>query len=62
MTLANANPAVPEDEPMVRDVIETYLTEDQHEVTTAVNGREGLEKFRRLDPISALARRPRLPD
>jgi signal transduction histidine kinase len=36
---------VVEDEPMVRDVIETYLSEDQHQVTTAVNGREGLEKF-----------------
>ena len=34
-----------EDEPLVRDVIEAYLTEDAHRVESAVNGREGLEKF-----------------
>ncbi|HZJ17892.1 MAG TPA: response regulator [Chthoniobacteraceae bacterium] len=44
-TVQSLRVLVVEDEPMVRDVIETYLTEDQHQVTTAVNGREGLEKF-----------------
>lgn len=37
---------VVEDEPMVREVICVYLDEDKHEVTTAENGREGLEKFK----------------
>ena len=36
---------VVEDEPIVREVLGVYLTEDQHQITTAVNGREGLEKF-----------------
>lgn len=37
---------VVEDEPLVREVITVYLTEDAHEIETAVNGREGLEKFK----------------
>ncbi len=37
---------VVEDEPMVREVICVYLAEDRHEVTTAENGREGLDKFK----------------
>jgi len=37
---------VVEDEPLVREVIEVYLREDRHYVETAVNGREGLEKYR----------------
>ena len=37
---------VVEDEPMVREVICVYLDEDHHQVTTAENGREGLEKFK----------------
>ena len=37
---------VVEDEELVREVLEIYLAEDHHSVTTAVNGREGLEKFR----------------
>ena len=37
---------VVEDEPMVREVISLYLSEDQHIVTLAENGREGLERFR----------------
>ena len=37
---------VVEDEPLVREVISVYLEEDKHEVETAVNGREGLEKFK----------------
>ncbi|MCE9611857.1 MAG: response regulator [Chthoniobacter sp.] len=37
---------VVEDEDLVREVLEVYLTEDHHTVTTAVNGRDGLEKFR----------------
>jgi len=36
---------VVEDEPLVREVLGVYLSEDKHEVTTAVNGRDGLEKF-----------------
>lgn len=35
-----------EDEPLVRDVIEAYLSEDTHRVQCAANGREGLEKFK----------------
>lgn len=37
---------VVEDEPLVREVIGVYLSEDRHEVTLAENGREGLEKYR----------------
>ncbi len=37
---------VVEDEPLVREVLGVYLAEDNHNVTTAENGREGLEKFR----------------
>ena len=36
---------VVEDEPLVREVISVYLTEDHHQVEVAGNGREGLEKF-----------------
>ncbi len=37
---------VVEDETLVREVLTIYLTEDNHEVETAENGREGLEKFK----------------
>jgi signal transduction histidine kinase len=37
---------VVEDEPIVREVLSVYLIEDKHQITTAVNGREGLQKFR----------------
>ena len=37
---------VVEDEPLVREVIEVYLREDQHTIDTATNGREGLEAYR----------------
>lgn len=36
---------VVDDDPMVREVISTYLGEDGYEVGLAVNGRDGLEKF-----------------
>jgi len=36
---------VVEDEPLVREVISVYLGTDRHEVVTAVNGVDGLEKF-----------------
>ena len=36
---------VVEDEPLVREVLGVYLDEDQHNVTLAVNGRDGLEKY-----------------
>jgi len=36
---------VVEDEPLVREVISVYLNTDKHEVITAVNGVEGLEKY-----------------
>jgi signal transduction histidine kinase len=36
---------VVEDEPLVREVIEVYLREDNHVIVTASNGREGLEKY-----------------
>ena len=36
---------VVEDEPLVREVLGVYLSEDKHDVTTAVNGRDGLDKF-----------------
>ena len=35
-----------EDEPLVREVISVYLSEDEHEVVTAADGREGLETFK----------------
>jgi len=37
---------VVEDEPLVREVISVYLNTDKHQVETAENGLEGLEKFR----------------
>jgi signal transduction histidine kinase len=37
---------VVEDEPLVREVIGVYLAEDKHEVITANDGRQGLEKFK----------------
>jgi signal transduction histidine kinase len=36
---------VVEDEPLVREVLSVYLTEDHHNVVMATNGREGLEMF-----------------
>ena len=38
---------VVDDDPAVREVIQTYLTDDGYDVTPAVNGRDGLEKFHR---------------
>ncbi len=40
---------VADDEPMVREVIQMYLAEDNHTVEVAVNGREALEKFKAAD-------------
>jgi signal transduction histidine kinase len=37
---------VVEDEPLVREVIEVYLREDNHIIQTASNGREGLETYK----------------
>jgi signal transduction histidine kinase len=37
---------VVEDEPLVREVLSVYLAEDKHEIVTASDGREGLEKFK----------------
>ena len=37
---------VVEDEPLVREIIKVYLSEDRHKIETASNGREGLEKYR----------------
>jgi signal transduction histidine kinase len=37
---------VVEDEPLVREVLGVYLSEDSHQIVTAENGKEGLEKFR----------------
>ena len=36
---------VVEDDPLVREVVSEYLRRDEHAVSTAVSGREGLEKF-----------------
>lgn len=36
---------VVEDEPLVREVLTVYLSEDEHTIVVAENGREGLEKF-----------------
>ncbi len=36
---------VADDEPMIREVIQMYLSEDDHAVEVAGNGREALEKF-----------------
>lgn len=35
-----------EDDPMVREIIEAYLKEDKHRVELAINGRDGLERFK----------------
>jgi signal transduction histidine kinase len=40
---------VVEDEPLVREVLSVYLTEDHHQVAMATNGREGLEQFRKRE-------------
>ena len=40
---------VVEDEPLVRELLGVYLNEEQHEFVTAINGRDGLEKFRQGD-------------
>ena len=40
---------VADDEPMVREVIQMYLAEDNHIVEVAVNDREALEKFKAAD-------------
>jgi CheY-like chemotaxis protein len=40
---------VADDEPMIREVIQMYLSEDNHVVESAVNGREALEKFMESD-------------
>jgi signal transduction histidine kinase len=37
---------VVDDEPLVREVLTVYLAEDEHEVTLATNGREGLARYR----------------
>jgi signal transduction histidine kinase len=37
---------VVEDEPLVKELIGVYLHEDNHDVQTASDGREGLDKFR----------------
>jgi signal transduction histidine kinase/ActR/RegA family two-component response regulator len=37
---------VVDDEPIARDVLTEYLTGDGHTVATAVNGRDGFEKFK----------------
>jgi signal transduction histidine kinase len=37
---------VVEDEPLVREVLSVYLTEDHHQIVMASNGREGFEAFR----------------
>jgi signal transduction histidine kinase/ActR/RegA family two-component response regulator len=37
---------VVDDEPIARDVLTEYLTGDGHTVQTAVNGRDGIEKFK----------------
>ena len=34
-----------EDDPLVREAVTDYLRRDEHEVSTAATGREGLEKF-----------------
>ena len=34
-----------EDDPLVRETVTDYLRRDEHEVSTAATGREGLEKF-----------------
>ena len=37
---------------MVREVVSEYLRRDEHEVSTAVTGSEGLEKFEAGSSIS----------
>lgn len=54
---------VVEDEPLVREVITVYLSEDEHEVETAANGLEGLEKFKagRFDVVLTDRAMPEMP-
>ena len=44
-TLLRRRVLVVDDDPLVREVISAYLSEDGYTVALAVNGREGLEKF-----------------
>ncbi len=38
---------IADDEPMIREVLEMYLSEDNHTVESAADGREALEKFKK---------------
>jgi signal transduction histidine kinase len=53
---------VVEDEPLVREVLGVYLAEDHHDVVTAVNGREGLEKFKTEGPFDLVMSDRAMPE
>ncbi|MEA3208120.1 MAG: hypothetical protein QOE70_1177 [Chthoniobacter sp.] len=53
---------VVEDEPLVREVLGVYLAEDAHHVVTAVNGREGLEKFKAEGPFDLVMTDRAMPE
>ncbi len=53
---------VVEDEPLVREVLSVYLSEDQHEVVLAENGRVGLEKFSSQGPFDLVMTDRAMPE
>jgi signal transduction histidine kinase len=53
---------VVEDEPLVREVLGVYLAEDRHEVVLAVNGRDGLEKFKSQGPFDLVMTDRAMPE
>ncbi len=53
---------VVEDEPLVREVLGVYLQEDQHHVVVAVNGRDGLDKFKTEGPFDLVMTDRAMPE
>lgn len=53
---------VVEDEPLVREVLGVYLQEDAHHVALAVNGREGLEKYKAEGPFDLVMTDRAMPE
>ncbi len=53
---------VVEDEPLVREVLGVYLEEDKHQVVLAVNGREGLERYKTVGPFDLVMTDRAMPE
>jgi len=53
---------VVEDEPLVREVLNVYLSEDRHEIVAAKDGREGIEKFKAEGPFALVLTDRAMPE